>query len=122
MSRTRRLDLLLVSFILICTGTAAAQVPKPTPDAGATTTESRAVALRSLNSSTADDIVDIDADRNALRLAPNDAGLYNNLGYAYARQQNYDAAVRMFEQRAGAESRIILQSGRRPGPAVKEND
>ena len=94
----RRLGLLL-SFMLSCTGIAAAQVPSPAPAAGATNSEPRAFALRSLNDGSAGaDTADIAAYRKALRLAPNDAGLYNNLGYAYARQQNYEAAISMLQQ------------------------
>src|SRR5687767_9856104 len=95
----RRLGLLLVSFVLVCTGMATAQVPSPAAPTGATNSEPRAFALRSLtDASTAADTADIAAYRAALRLAPNDAGLYNNLGYAYARQQNYEAAVSMLQQ------------------------
>ena len=53
MSRTRRLDLLLVSFILSCTGIAVAQVPSKTPAANPTNKEPRAFALRAASTMTA---------------------------------------------------------------------
>ena len=85
-------------LLLAAAITAAGQVPTSAP-ATATTNEPRTFALRSLNESSAGaDAVDIAVYRNALRLAPNDPGLYNNLGYAYARQQNYEEAVRMLER------------------------
>src|SRR6188474_1401929 len=86
-------------LLLAAAITAAAQVPSSAPATATTNSEPRTFALRSLSEgSEGAEAVDIAVYRNALRLAPNDAGLYNNLGYAYARQQNYEEAVRMLEQ------------------------
>jgi len=76
-------------LLLAAAITAAAQVPSSAPATATTNSEPRTFALRSLSEGSAGaEAVDIAVYRNALRLAPNDAGLYNNLGYAYARQQN----------------------------------
>src|SRR5688572_17021663 len=86
-------------ILLAAAITATAQVPSPAAATAATNSEPQTFALRSLNDgSVGDGTADIAVYRNALRLAPKDAGLYNNLGYAYARQQNYEEAVRMLEQ------------------------
>src|SRR5687768_12862183 len=95
----RRPSLLLVAFMLSCTGMATAQVPSSAPTTDATNSEPQPSAVESLNDGSSDaDTAEIAAYRKALRLTPDDAGLYNNLGYAYARQQNCEAAVSMLQQ------------------------
>jgi tetratricopeptide (TPR) repeat protein len=84
----------------------AAQAPT-SPRTSTTNREPQTLALRKLNdANTTPEPIDIAAYHKALLLAPKNAALYNNLGYAYALKQQYEEAARWLEKAVSLDANL----------------